>query len=378
MSSKVHRGGALAALVLSLAAAPGCLTTCGDNSFPSVDGGAGDGGPGIDAPPGSDAAAPLTFVDFTAGGCESGGAESCVGPGPLTVHFSPITPAPVAVYLWDFGDGERSSLAAPSHTYRDPGTYSVSLDVEGPGGALGVTRDDFVTVTASALGAPCTGDLQCESGVCVCGDGDGDCPPGLAGRGMCAAPCDGATPCDEGVCTDLDPSGAGTEDWQRSLCLPGCAAAACGAGLACEPLREAGADGWVEACFAAGVLAPVGGSCADAGGALDDAACASGQCQGEGARGLCAYDCSVAPCPDGSDCATFAGALGEQCLARCELDGACEADPWLGCEAPGGGGDKGFTVAGTPEPGGYCAPRSCQDPGDCGSEGQCAGGFCEP
>jgi trimeric autotransporter adhesin len=35
----------------------------------------------------------------------------------------------VEAYVWDFGDGQTSSQAAPSHTYAQPGTYEVSLVV---------------------------------------------------------------------------------------------------------------------------------------------------------------------------------------------------------------------------------------------------------
>jgi PKD repeat protein len=36
--------------------------------------------------------------------------------------------------VWDFGDGNTSTLASPQHTYINSGTYSVSLIVTGPGG----------------------------------------------------------------------------------------------------------------------------------------------------------------------------------------------------------------------------------------------------
>ena len=32
-------------------------------------------------------------------------------------------------YIWDFGDGQTSSAANPSHTYSSPGTYTVKLTV---------------------------------------------------------------------------------------------------------------------------------------------------------------------------------------------------------------------------------------------------------
>lgn len=37
-------------------------------------------------------------------------------------------------YLWDFGDGAKSSAENPTYTYSFPGTYNVKLTVTGPGG----------------------------------------------------------------------------------------------------------------------------------------------------------------------------------------------------------------------------------------------------
>lgn len=44
--------------------------------------------------------------------------------------------------VWDFGDGSRSSLEAPSHVYNLPGTYTISLQVYSAGDCVSsVTRD---------------------------------------------------------------------------------------------------------------------------------------------------------------------------------------------------------------------------------------------
>ncbi len=39
------------------------------------------------------------------------------------------TPEPIASYFWNFGDGTTSASATPTHTYANPGSYSVSLTV---------------------------------------------------------------------------------------------------------------------------------------------------------------------------------------------------------------------------------------------------------
>ncbi|QXD16934.1 PKD domain-containing protein [Rhodocaloribacter litoris] len=61
------------------------------------------------------------------------------------VHFAATVPGsrPVA-YHWDFGDGHRSTEAAPTHTFAEAGTYTVTLEVTNCGGT--VRRTMQVTV----------------------------------------------------------------------------------------------------------------------------------------------------------------------------------------------------------------------------------------
>lgn len=51
---------------------------------------------------------------------------------PLNVSFTNHS-TNYQTYLWDFGDGNTSSLANPSHTYTYPGTYPVRLILQGNG-----------------------------------------------------------------------------------------------------------------------------------------------------------------------------------------------------------------------------------------------------
>ena len=51
------------------------------------------------------------------------------GPAPLEVHFVANSPARVADYAWDFGDGTFGTGPNPDHTYTQPGTYTVKLTV---------------------------------------------------------------------------------------------------------------------------------------------------------------------------------------------------------------------------------------------------------
>lgn len=367
---------------------------CGDGGSPANDAGPdrdGSSTPG-DARPNQDGIAPLTWVDFTIAGCsnraspssmdplDAGVPEPCVGVAPLTLEFTALSPAPIDVYLWGFGDGGEADVAAPKHVYETPGAYDVSLVVGGPGGTANVVREGIVIVEPASLGASCDSDPQCADELgCVC-DAETECPPSLA-QGLCSRGCAAGNPCAEGECANLAPAEVtDAADWQRALCLPGCEdESACPAGLVCRELRNGVGSGWVHACFVEGLLGAIGAPCVDADGDLDNAACASGRCLAEGARGMCSDPCTSGSCPGSAACATFSGAeLGSYCLARCESIADCSDDPWLACQAPGGDGDKAFTVDETPSALGYCAPRACDGGDECGADGDCVEGFCGP
>ncbi|PWE01257.1 PKD domain-containing protein [Marinilabilia rubra] len=69
---------------------------------------------------------------------------------PLMVSFYNNT-LDATSYLWEFGDGQVSQEAEPTHTYRVPGTYTVTLTAYGPGGTLSaddVTIEVFETPVA--------------------------------------------------------------------------------------------------------------------------------------------------------------------------------------------------------------------------------------
>lgn len=356
---------------------------CGDN-HPAPAG--GDAGPRADASGPADAAvipdgaAPLAWVDFAASGCTLGGTPelpTCTGSAPLAITFQAISPSPIDEYRWRFGDQgpmqEPVRDRAPTHVFAAPGSYDVSLTASGPGGSSAASKAGFIVVIPADLGAPCTGDDQCDAGECVCADAD--CPPSLT-QGMCSARC-GGTPCDDGVCVSLAPGAGASADWHDDLCVADCAADpnSCPAGTTCQSLRES-SGGFARGCFGPGILADIGRSCTDAAGAPDPSRCASDQCMGEGARGMCSASCSTsADCPAEAVCATFGGPLGKRCLARC-VDFACDQDPLLACEAPGITADKGFTVDETPSSAGYCAPKRCTSPDQCGTDGACVGNYC--
>ncbi len=370
-------------LVLGLAA----LVACGDGSVVDPDTDAAtptDAADIADASPLPDRIDPLLWVDFSATGCTSGGIDDtpCVGPAPLEVRFTASAPAAIDAYLWSFGDGAPTDgIASPVHRFERPGSYDIALTVGGPGGTASQTRSAWVVVEPATLGATCDLNAQCESGLeCVCRDGT-DCAAGLT-DGLCSNDCNEVSPCPAtGVCANLAPVVPPmTEDWMRTLCLSACEDdSQCRTGFRCRELLSGTDATWVEGCFPDGLLADIGRSCALPDASLDDALCASGLCAAEGARGMCTADCSADPCPSYAACASFTdGAIGSLCVARCSDSFECDEDPWLECTAPGGPGDKGFTVDEAPAASGYCAPKACATPSDCGPDGDCVGGYCAP
>jgi PKD repeat protein len=97
-------------------------------------------------------------VEITAGSDVSGCA-------PFDVQFnSQLVNA--ADILWDFGDGTTSALAAPSHTYSTPGTYTVMLigidTILCTGGLFADTA--YATITVNAIATPA--DANVDRTVC--------------------------------------------------------------------------------------------------------------------------------------------------------------------------------------------------------------------
>ena len=66
---------------------------------------------------------------------------------PLTVNFTDqTTPIPTS-WLWNFGDGQTSTVQNPSHTYTTAGNFNVTLTVTSSGSCPGsTTKNAFVTI----------------------------------------------------------------------------------------------------------------------------------------------------------------------------------------------------------------------------------------
>jgi len=70
------------------------------------------------------------------------------GEAPLAVAFVALSTEPDSItgWSWEFGDGGTSSEPNPVYVYERPGTYTVSLTVEGPGGQATETKADYIVV----------------------------------------------------------------------------------------------------------------------------------------------------------------------------------------------------------------------------------------
>ncbi len=87
---------------------------------------------------------PLLLADFTA--------APTMGTAPLQVTFTDKSTAtspsgPPRAWLWDFGDGSRSTRQNPVYTYRKPGLYTVTLKVTSTDGYTSTrTYPDYISV----------------------------------------------------------------------------------------------------------------------------------------------------------------------------------------------------------------------------------------
>lgn len=94
-------------------------------------------------------------------GCQDNGIEASFlfdpasGPAPLTVSFvdtSTSENSPITEWAWTFGDGGTSDKSRPSHTYVEPGEYTVSLAVTTVDGSDTFTVPNCITVIGGVEG----------------------------------------------------------------------------------------------------------------------------------------------------------------------------------------------------------------------------------
>jgi PKD repeat protein len=69
------------------------------------------------------------------------------GLAPLQVQFTNQSTGQITTRSWNFGDSTTSTSTNPLKTYQNPGTYTVSLTVTGPGGSDTETKQGYISVS---------------------------------------------------------------------------------------------------------------------------------------------------------------------------------------------------------------------------------------
>ncbi|WP_440945303.1 PGF-pre-PGF domain-containing protein [Methanosarcina sp. T3] len=101
------------------------------------------------------------------------------GPAPLVVLFTDTSTGPApSSWLWDFGDGINSKHPMnATHTFAEPGNYTVSLTVENSAGNNTVTKTDYIVVTEPVVTSSSGGSSHKSSGGSSGGGGGGSPEP---------------------------------------------------------------------------------------------------------------------------------------------------------------------------------------------------------
>ncbi len=81
-------------------------------------------------------------------------ASTVTGPAPLVLNFINSSTGVITSYAWTFGDSTTSTVANPAKVYSTPGSYTVGLTVNGPGGSNVKTRPNYIIVTATGDTTP--------------------------------------------------------------------------------------------------------------------------------------------------------------------------------------------------------------------------------
>jgi PKD repeat protein len=74
-------------------------------------------------------------------------AGGCVNP----IQFTDLSTNLPTSWLWNFGDGQTSTLQNPTHTYTTAGTYNITLSATNTNGTASITRLNAVTIQIPCL-----------------------------------------------------------------------------------------------------------------------------------------------------------------------------------------------------------------------------------
>jgi PKD repeat protein len=78
-------------------------------------------------------------ADFTA--------EPRVGVGTTTVQFTDKSTGNITSWAWDFGDGGKSTVQNPAHTYTRNGNYTITLTITTPDCEDEISKPGYINIT---------------------------------------------------------------------------------------------------------------------------------------------------------------------------------------------------------------------------------------
>ncbi len=106
----------------------------------------------ISGPSGSDEDVKIDYITVYEPPGADFAASPTAGLAPLTVTFTDATTGTATSWEWDFDNNSvvDSTAQNPTYIYNNPGTYTVKLTVDGPGGTDTVTKTDYIAVYAPA------------------------------------------------------------------------------------------------------------------------------------------------------------------------------------------------------------------------------------
>jgi alpha-tubulin suppressor-like RCC1 family protein/PKD repeat protein len=84
-------------------------------------------------------------------------ADQRLGVAPLMVQFIETSEDSIISRRWKFGDGQTSHYINPSHTYEEPGNYSVSLTVTADAGTRVIEKKNYIQVLGRTISGNVTG-----------------------------------------------------------------------------------------------------------------------------------------------------------------------------------------------------------------------------
>lgn len=73
------------------------------------------------------------------------------GQAPLTVNFIDGSSVTANAWAWSLGDGDSAFTQNPSHTYTNPGIYTVGLEIQTDYGAISTTETNYIVALADTL-----------------------------------------------------------------------------------------------------------------------------------------------------------------------------------------------------------------------------------